>query len=235
MSSTNRGTERAPRDCHQTPPEVTRQLLSANVVDLAGDVWEPCAGSGYMAREIRAGMLREGKAGAMLYTSDVCPGKPILGEEIFKIDITTDHIRQGQHLTGWGHPRLTVMTNPPYQVESATTMQGMSGELLDIMVPKCSGGRRDGVALTFAAAVNAGASQIVLGPIRTGWWMGAKCRVELRRRIMLEWNVTLYSMTKRPRFLDEDGVPAKGTDSCDYMWLIAERGSRGYVIQRELV
>lgn len=249
---------------YQTPASAVVPLLASGVVDLSGDVWEPCAGGGAILRAL----VEHGLCGDLL-ASDISPqrsawpdGVECVGEDGRHDIIDVPPAKVARHAwpsirskidgmfvtpasTTWR--RLTVITNPPYRIPKSDRVCGMRGDLLEAMVPESPPTRvdgvryrwRDGVAAVFAAAEAAGATQIVLGPIRSSWWMGAKCRQQLRKHILMNYVVRVFSMVERPRFLNAKGVPSKGTDSCDYVWLVADRAGlerpwRPYATQIDL-
>ena len=230
MSATNRnGHPRHARDLYQTPISALAPLLATGVVDLSGDVWEPCAGGG----EIVRALFNHGVGGSIL-ASDIEPGA--WPEYVARVGDDGRHDiidRPPARVRSRRGNRLTVITNAPYRIPHTDDVCGMRGDTLERMVPEAPSNRvdgvryrwRDGVAAVFAAADRAGADQIVLGPVRSSWFLGAKCRHELRRYILMNFRVRIFSLTERPRFLDADGVPSKGTDSCDYVWVVADRAT----------
>lgn len=226
MSATGRSDARQahPRDLYQTRLEDFAPLLEAGAVRLNGQVWEPCAGRGAMVRAL----IGHGVDASRIIASDVTglhdvPDAVIRAGDAGRLDLTgvaAGALIHGVERDGW----LTVITNPPYRVPDASTMCGLRGELLDMMIPRAGREGRDGVAMAFAAADNAGADQIVLGPVRVGWLRGSQRRIRLRHWILVEWDISTYGLPRRPRFLDPEGRPAgSGTDSCESEYIVATR------------
>ena len=243
MSSTNRGSDRGtaahPNDLFQTPPEALIPLLNSGVVKLDGIIWECSAGRGAMVRTLVDHGVNPGR----ICVSDLAGVSPA----DFPDGIAS--VNGGRHdLASLGEERmfrdwygeifdLTVITNPAYRVPDASQMCGLEGDELAWKIPKARNTKdadgsilrwRDGVAMTFIAAHNASARQIVLGPIRLPWWHGArKTRGQLRRWILKHYDVTLMTLGWRPRFLNVNGEPAgSGSDSCEYGYLVADRRAR---------
>jgi SAM-dependent methyltransferase len=98
MGKHERGYERQERDYYPTPAWVTRALL--RVLDVRGlTIWEPAAGSGAMARELRA-------AGAEVFCSDIA-GMGIPGCAVHDF---TSRLK----LDCEAPPFDAIVTNPPF-------------------------------------------------------------------------------------------------------------------------
>jgi hypothetical protein len=85
VSQRDSGYERKERDCYETPEWVTEALLKH--VEPHCSIWEPAAGSGKMARVLRAA-----------------------GHQTTETDIETGHDFLGTIATDW----QAIVTNPPY-------------------------------------------------------------------------------------------------------------------------
>lgn len=89
--------EREKDDFYPTPPEPTRALLHAELDRLRqlGNIWEPAAGDGAMAREMRA-------VGLLPFCSDLIDrGMGAL-------------IRDFYDFNAWDRPARAIVTNPPF-------------------------------------------------------------------------------------------------------------------------
>jgi hypothetical protein len=97
---------RSDRDAHWTPAEGTRHLLRWCPEVLGQDVWEPCAGAGWMRDTLRD------EGGCLVRASDIVP----MGEGIEEMDA----LARQDRWHGW------IVTNPPFNLAIQIAQHALS-------------------------------------------------------------------------------------------------------------